>query len=482
MAFSRFVFQTALFFILGLALSSFGLFPGVMVVFGMVAGLLIAIFDQRSVLAFGLIGLALGAGYFNYRFEQRVFLTERWAEENKVVLVGTISEMSEIRASGVGLTLRVDWPVSARSEKLKGKIFIFGGHHLADRGIGDQIVVSGRLASGDNDYWGWRLKEGLHGSIFHPEIESVGFNFLYSINRAISQIRRKAGELADLRLAEPQSSLLKAMIFGWQPADSVLTDQLTRTGLSHVAVVSGMNLVILVGLVLGLSEKREWRPTYTAGLAGLVILLFVLMTGGHPSIYRAGIMSGLGLIGLWLGRLSRPERSLVWAALVLLLANPFLLRWDIGFQLSFLAVLGLVYLLPWLKKLFDLFWPDSLGRELFLVTIAAQIATWPVAAYYFGQFSLIGPLANVAVVGFLPAIFILGLAFFLLAGLMPISLLLGLVLTGIVRIIWLLSEINWAVAAFQVSGLFLMIYYLIGLLIIIFLKKRNPSFHAPGLC
>jgi competence protein ComEC len=135
------------------------------------------------------------------------------------------------------------------------------------------------------------------------------------------------------------------------------------------------------------------------------------MTGFQPSAVRAGIMGGLFLVGQYLGRMGVSSRSIVLAAALMLAHNPLLLKLDIGFQLSFLAILGIVYLAPifqdWLKKIpayFQL-------RNILTMTLSAQVFTLPILIYNFGYFSLVAPITNILIVPLLPFIMLSGFIF-----------------------------------------------------------------------
>jgi len=151
--------------------------------------------------------------------------------------------------------------------------------------------------------------------------------------------------------------------------------------------------------------------------------LFIIMTGLQPSAIRAGIMGGLFLLGQYLGRLSVSSRAIIFAATLMLIQNPLLLRLDVGFQLSFLAMMGIIYLMPifrdyflkwfpieWFQKHWWLSWlpTKSLGSIL-AMTLAAQVFTLPILIYNFGYMSLVAPLTNVLIVPLLP--FVMGLGF-----------------------------------------------------------------------
>ncbi len=483
MSASKILFRLAFFFLAGIAVASFWSFSWLFVLSAGLAGLFLFVVDRRSLLAVGLIGLCLGIGYLNYQVGQRLALQELWSAEEEVVFLATVVGLPEVRSSGVRLSLKVEWPISARSAELSGRVGVFGPHGLADHHPGQQLIVAGRVVSNDEEFRGHNLKEGNYAFFFHPLIRPAGFNWRYAGSYLLSRVRQGSARTVDRGLAEPQSSLLKAMLVGERPSEQFsLPDQLRRTGLSHIAVVSGMHLVILVQLVFSLAKYLKAPASFSALMALLVVVFFILLTGGRPSVLRAGLMAGFGLIGALFGRINHPGRGLVWAAVFLLLGNPLLLRWDIGFQLSFGAAWGLIHFSPWLKRW--LFWlPGKITRELLSVSLAAQLMTAPLIAYYFQQVSLISPLANFLVVAFLPLVFALGLLFLFSGGFALIGLALGLVLFIMTGAVALLAGIGWAAVPVTVPLWFLAIYYLFWLIVGLNLKKRDrPAFHALGLC
>ena len=123
---------------------------------------------------------------------------------------------------------------------------------------------------------------------------------------------------------------------------------------------------------------------------------------------RAAIMGGLLILARHEGRNYRITNAIIFAGAVMLFFNPYLLRYDAGFQLSFLATFGLVYLLPYFEKWFAGL-PNFLSfRDNLAATLSAQIATFPVIFFSFGSVSLIAPLANVLILPFIPLTMLFG--------------------------------------------------------------------------
>lgn len=214
----------------------------------------------------------------------------------------------------------------------------------------------------------------------------------------------------------PLSIVLQALLLGDQgKMSNELKDKLNRTGLRHVIAISGQHIVILTNMLfpflLGLGL---WKRQAIGG-AFVFMVFFVVLTGAEASAVRSGLMGGIVLLAQYLGRMPDSLRAITFAASLMLLHNPLLLTRDVGFQLSFLATLGIILLYPWFRlKLSRV--PETLGvRDILAMDFAAQVFTLPVLAFNFGYVSLVGIFANILVLPVVPLL--LGLGFlFLLAG------------------------------------------------------------------
>jgi competence protein ComEC len=228
---------------------------------------------------------------------------------------------------------------------------------------------------------------------------------------------------------------------------------------------------------LGLSLYLSRRQAFWFAVLGL--LLFITMVGFPASAIRAGIMGFLVLFAQYIGRLNRSGNAILLAAAIMLLVNPKLLRDDIGFQLSFAAACGLIYLAPLIEKYFQKI-PNFLSlRDSMVMTLAAQIMTLPLIIYHFDQLSVLAPLVNVLVLPIVPLIMMSGLAS-LLTGLiwLPIARvaiwLPWLILSYLIKVVELFAEIPFV--AFEMNNfpwwLIPVSYLLIGLVLI---KKRGRN-------
>jgi competence protein ComEC len=180
-----------------------------------------------------------------------------------------------------------------------------------------------------------------------------------------------------------------------------------RSGTAHMLSVSGLHVGALAAMMLGLMRllrAPRWAGFLAAAAAAFLLIPFV---GASPPVVRAAVMLGVVLAGRWVGRSRDQWQVLALAAVAVLVLNPFAV-FDVGFQLSFAAFVGMLVLLRPLTRLFH-GWPDALASGV-AVSVAASIGTAPVALLTFGQISLVAPLANLLVVPALPVITGLGMA------------------------------------------------------------------------
>jgi competence protein ComEC len=176
--------------------------------------------------------------------------------------------------------------------------------------------------------------------------------------------------------------------------------QVKIVGLTHVVVASGYNLTILV-----LFSRRLFSRVskyFATLMSGLLIMSFMMVTGLSPSMTRAGLVAGLGLLVWYYGRRMHPFVLLSFAAALTLLYDPSYAWGDLGWYLSFGSFIGVIVLAPLLQ---DYFWGSDkipLLRQLFIDTLSAQILTMPLILLSFGQYSLYAIPANMLVLPFVP--------------------------------------------------------------------------------
>jgi len=264
--------------------------------------------------------------------------------------------------------------------------------------------------------------KNLSLTTFFVNNESKKINWKIYVYSKIFILKQTVTDLINSSMSEPESSLARPIIFGGQQGlDKKIKMDFQKVGLTHIMAVSGFNVsilaIIVMTILLGIGLERK----YAFYIAIIFLIAYIILVGAPGSAMRAGLMGFLALWALKLGRLNKMTNSLALTATILLAINPKLLRDDIGFQLSFLAIAGLVYIYP----LLDAIWlKNKLSKlkgisDALLITLSAQIFTLPILAYNFSQISLIAPLANMAVLWTLPILTILTLIALCLSFIIP---------------------------------------------------------------
>lgn len=236
-------------------------------------------------------------------------------------------------------------------------------------------------------------------TIYMPQITAVK-NESNVILSLAAYIRQKVTTVFHKSLPSPASNLLLGIVFGIKedmPKDFILN--LRSTGVLHVIAASGMNVTMIGGFlssVFGLLFRRQIALLF----AIVSILFYSLLSGFEPSIIRAAIMGSLTFGAQIFGRQYMAGYALVLSGYGMVMYDPSLL-FDIGFQLSFSATLGLIMLKP-------LFGDSKLLTEDMVTTISAQIATLPILLANFGTYSLISIAVNGFVLWTIPPLMVIG--------------------------------------------------------------------------
>ncbi len=343
----------------------------------------------------------------------------------EVEIKGVINAAPEVRDKATHLRLSdIEVKQGEGWQEVSGDVLLFVPRYPTYE-YGDLLQVKGKLETpprlDDFDYEGYLARQGIYSTMLYPEIETLdtgkGFKpleWVYSLRNSLFQ------KLAQV-LPEPQASLAQGIILGIRyniPAE-VKTDFI-QSGTAHLLAISGLHLSILAGILLSIGVWLFGKKRYIyIWLALGIIWLFALLTGMHLPVVRGAIMASLFLAAELLGRQRTAITSLAFAAAVMVGINPPIL-WDASFQLSFLAMAGLIFIAPPLTALGRKAISQTIGEEgigvslasittdSLGVTMAATIAVWPLVAHYFGIVSLAGPPATFLTLPAMPGIIAIG--------------------------------------------------------------------------
>ncbi len=353
---------------------------------------------------------------------------------------------------------------------------------------GDLLRVDCDLRKPSPSYYERYLrKEGIYYICYYPQIEVVDreesfYTYLFNLREVFKERMHRA-------ISPPQVFLLEAMTMGDRTSFSdELNEKLSIAGVRHITAVSGMHIVIVSSLLFSLFTFFFSRRY--ASLASIVfIVLFVFFVGAPASAVRAGVMGSLLLFSKAINSTAFSLRSLIFAAALMLFFNP-LLVYDVGFHLSFLAVLGIILLFPLLKEGFTTLplevkegWLFSVRRvvvrllekrerlcDMICVTLSATLFTAPLIIYNFGNFPLFTVVSNLLIVPLLPFIFVFGVIGALTASSLlafPAQLLLSFVF-------WVIETVSLLpFAALQITGVSPFFVFILYLFVLYYINKRN---------
>lgn len=330
--------------------------------------------------------------------------------EQEIIVEGVVAAEPDIRLDTTKLTinsrqgkqdLKDDW------SDITGQVLITVPRFPQYK-YGDLLQLKCKLQTpaefDDFSYKNYLAKYDIYSVCYYPEVKLLDSDQGNIVLSNIFVIKDKANGVFKKILTEPEASFLSGMILGIKrgiPED--LIESFNVTGTSHVIVISGLHITIVAGLLMYLAQGVFSLPRkYAFWVAVIGLILFILLTGARPSSIRAGIMGGLVLLAMNVGRVSDSKNAILLAASIMLLINPKILRFDMGFQLSFLATIGIIYLSPYLEKLLKFLPKIFKIREVATMTLAAQVLTLPVIIYNFERISIISPVVNILVVPLIP--------------------------------------------------------------------------------
>ena len=283
---------------------------------------------------------------------------------------------------------------------------------------GDHLKIYGQIKKPENfndfDYRAYLAKDGVFTVMFYPEIKSASLKLpLYektkiTLFRKIFAVKNAFERSIQRSVAEPNAAFIGGILLGSRsqiPQD--IKDAFARTSTSHILAISGYNITMVALIISAFFLLFFRRPmAFWFSLAGVAV--FTILTGAQASVVRAAIMGALVLTARREGRLNDPRNAIALAGAVMILINPTILRHDIGFQLSFAATLGLIYVAPIIEKYFTELTNIFDFRQTFVMTVSAQIFVLPLLLYYFKNLSLTSLPANLIILPTIPLAMLLG--------------------------------------------------------------------------
>lgn len=317
---------------------------------------------------------------------------------------------------------------------------------------GDQIIVSSNLQDiapphnpGQFNYKQYLSFNQIYQQGFVQQndwkILSTGH---FSIISYASNLRNKLlNILKENGLEGDELAVASALILGYKDdLDNDLKHSYSSAGATHVLAVSGLHVGIIflaISFVIGVFDKTEKLTFFRLFIVLFILWSYATITGLSPSVVRAATMFSFVAIGKAYKRDTNIYNTLAGSALVLLVINPYLIM-EVGFQLSYLAVLGIVYFQKIIYK--RVYIRNKIGDYIWTITsvsIAAQLTTFPLGLLYFHQFPTYFFISNLVVIPAAVIIIAIGLALFITSWIPAVATLFGALLTGVIY------SMNWVV-------------------------------------
>ncbi|MCC7018514.1 MAG: ComEC/Rec2 family competence protein [Ardenticatenales bacterium] len=372
-----------------------------------------------------------------------------WRDRGARSVEGIVAAEPERRDGGVHYVVKVERAAAARGDD--GSAVPVHGLLLAQAArypvfaYGDRVRVRGEIVAPPVlpgfDYRTFLARKGVHAIVRRAHVEGVdGRRGGYVVPRVLIAIKARAQRAVAISLPEPEASLATGILLG--DDDGIprrVADAFRRTNTTHVIAISGANIALLVA-ALQVWLGRWRRRGRAAGVTVAIVAAYALLVGADPAVVRAAIMGGLVVVALANDRRSEAVTALTLAGGLMTAWRPAIIG-DLGFQLSFAATAGLVAfagrLGSWVGARLE---PRAGGEdgsgarvegtrverrygaasarppgrimallnESVLVTLAAQLTTWPLVAWHTGQLGAVGLVANVLVVPAQPAVMAAG--------------------------------------------------------------------------
>lgn len=369
--------------------------------------------------------------------------------DQKILWTGLVKSEPTLSSGG-------NWIVIIHPDGFEGSIrvnlYAASSYHQ-----GDRVEVAGKVSSiknfSDFDYVGYSAKDHIFAEVKSAKLKLIE----PTRSKWRLQIRKfRSWSLKSLarNLSSEHSTVVAGMLLGIKdPQAQQLNENFQRTGLVHLLVVSGYNLSVagnLVGIFGYVIGRR-----YADYLSLLWVWFFVFLVGFSASVVRAGIMVSILFLARIMGRVSFSHISLLLAVLIMVIINPLIAKYDIGFQLSFAATLGVIYA----SKIFGIYGKKGFWQDTVAPTLGAIVMTLPIISFYFGTVSLISPIANFVIAPAVPVVMLGGSLVLIPYMGNWVAVILTILLKLFLYVVNWLAQIEFSQTEYKMSGVVVWLYF-----------------------
>ncbi|MEE9430308.1 MAG: DNA internalization-related competence protein ComEC/Rec2 [Melioribacteraceae bacterium] len=376
---------------------------------------------------FPLISLT-SAFYFSLLQTEEVTYPFKLEKLRNTKVVGTVSKINLIQNKKLSFEISLESINDIKTKEIEDKIFLCNfwkdttsnvSEIYSNLEIGNEISFVGTIRRAKNqrnpfefNYENYLFRKGISGLANCYKLETVEitnsetdkiFNSIFIVRKYIDKI---------IKLLHPQktAALLKGLLLADRgDIDYNVKQTFMNTGVIHVLAVSGLHVGFISLILFFMFGRLDIRLRYIFTIIG--VTLFLILTGGHPSVFRATVMAVVFLIAKLSNRSSNGFNSLAIAALIILILNPYEL-FNPGFLLSFSAVLSILILYPMFERKIKPMSINDFSKKILLfsaVSLSAQIGTLPFTIIYFNKLALVSLFTNLIVIPLIGIIVLIGI-------------------------------------------------------------------------
>ncbi|MBI5351420.1 MAG: ComEC/Rec2 family competence protein [Chloroflexi bacterium] len=372
---------------------------------------------------FILLSFFLGAALYQFRQPNIdpfhiAFYNDR---DYDMLVTGTLAEPPDYRDAYTNLRLNVEAVDSGSDDLPVSGILLVRVPQNQTYEYGQRVRVRGNLKTPpENEEFSYRdylARDGVYSYMSNAEVTLLPGNDGNVVKRAVYKLKDRMLQNTYRLFNDPEASLLAGILLG---VDTGLTTDLQNafknTGTAHIIAISGFNIAIIAGIFFSMF-KNMFGERLGAVFAILAIAFYTFLVGADAAVVRAALMGSISLLARQLGRRNAGLNALAVVALIMAIINPLVL-WDVGFQLSFFATLGLIlYAEPFSNFTGSLISKitktanstlTKIINDNVILTFAAQLTTIPIMAYHFKRISLISFVANPFILFVQPAVMVIG--------------------------------------------------------------------------
>jgi len=388
-----------------------------------------------------------------------------------LALTGRVASSPDLRDTSQDFILEVESLFDGQERSMTGRV-LAQVPLTASISLGQRVRVGGFLyPPGQADrfsYSDYLARQGISSVLPNAWLETIDAQAPATLPSLLADLRQGAQATITQALPDPLAALLVGILLGNERLiDPALDEAFGRVGAAHIVAISGFNMMLVAVVVQRLLNQLTGRPRLSALVAILFVLLYTLLVGGSAAVWRAALMASLLIVAPLLERRTFLPASLAFVVLLLSLENPLVL-WDMGFQLSLAAIVGIVVLAEPLSaglrgllgRILPPPWAERAAawlNEPIAVSLAAQALTAPLIALSFERLSLASLPVNLLVLPVQPYILILGgLAVLIAPFFAPLAQVMlwvvGLLLAWTIQVVRAFAALPWADIAWSPSS------------------------------